>query len=273
MLKILIIAGLLTAFVLIILYMIAPGEKRDCKRFTAMSFAHRGLHEPGIPENSIEAFKRAREAGYGVELDVQYTKDVQIVVFHDANLFRMCGASVKVCDLTYEELKSYRLAGTDQLIPLFKDVLTVLKDLPLICEIKNHNGNRNDRLCEETYELLREYNGDYCIESFSPFLVKWFRDNHPEVIRGQLSCDCKGEDIGKISGFLLTHLLVNVFSRPDFVAYCHKDTAKAGYILCKYIYHPLLIGWTARGGEEQAGARKKFDSIIFEKYPANTIQK
>lgn len=270
MIKAIIIVGFIAAVILVIFYMLAPNDKRDCSKFTNVWFAHRGLHEIGesvenlIPENSLAAFRRAREQGYGVELDVQYTKDGQIVVFHDSNLERMCGSSVKVAELTYEELQQYRLNGTEEKIPLFKDVLDTLVDVPLVCEIKNHNGNKNDKLCEETYELLEGYAGDYCIESFSPFLVKWFRDNKPEVIRGQLSCDCKGADIGIISGFLLTHLLVNVFSRPDFIAYRHKDTAKLGFVLCRIIYHPLLVGWTARGKAEQDSAARKFDSVIFE---------
>ncbi len=275
MIKAIIIVCFLAAIILMVLYMIAPNDKRDCTKFTNVWIAHRGLHEDGnksgtgicIPENSIAAFKRVREQGYGVELDVQYTKDEQLVVFHDASLKRMCGADVNVKDLTYEELSAYTLAGTDERIPLFKDVLDTLKDVPLICEIKNHNGNKNDKLCAETYALLETYGGDYCIESFSPFLVQWFKNNHPEVIRGQLSCDCKDADVGKVSGFLLTHLLVNMFSRPDFIAYRHKDTNKLGFILCRIIYHPLLVGWTARGKEEQNSAGRKFDSVIFELFP------
>ncbi len=272
MIKAIIIVVFIASLILGFLYMLAPNEKRDCGKFRNVWFAHRGLHEPAdksktgicIPENSLAAFKRAKEERLGVELDVQYTKDGQIVVFHDANLKRMCGVDIKVADLTYEELRQYSLEGTDERIPLFKDVLELLEDRPLVCEIKNHNGNKNDKLCEETYELLETYGGDYCIESFSPFLVQWFRINHPEVIRGQLSCDCKDADIGKVSGFLLTHLLVNMFSRPDFIAYRHRDTGKLGFILCKIIYHPLLVAWTARGKAEQNSAWTKFDSVIFE---------
>ena len=208
-----------------LLYAIAPNKRRDYSDFAGLMYAHRGLHGNGVPENSMRAFELAVEGGYGVELDVQFTKDHKIVVFHDGNLKRMCGVDKRVRDCTYEELKSYRLAGTDQTIPLFEDVLKTLKKTTLICEIKNHNGNRNNRLCRETYEMLSKYEGKYCMESFSPFLVAWFRNNHPEVIRGQLSCAMKDEgSLGYIARLALSQLLINCISRPDFIAYRHQDS-------------------------------------------------
>jgi len=181
----LIIVGIIAVLILGFFYAIAPNEKRDYEEFRGVMFAHRGLHEPGIPENSKIAFERAAKAGYGVELDVQYTKDKKLVVFHDATLKRMCGVEGKVSDYNYEELLAFNLEASEEKIPLFSEVLKILGDTKLICEIKNNNGNINDELCQDTYDLLKDYKGKYCIESFSPYLVKWFRINHPEVIRGQ----------------------------------------------------------------------------------------
>lgn len=265
MFKLLVLIILLLLLVLLNLYLIAPNGKRDCSAFSGLMYAHRGLHEPGVPENSMEAFRRAREAGYGVELDVQYTSDGKIVVFHDGTLTRMCGVDKKVADCSYEELQEYRLEGSEERIPLFEDVLKVLVDVPLVCEIKNHNGNANDKLCQETYNYLSEYKGIFCIESFSPFLVKWFRINQPQVIRGQLSCNMKKEKMNFIAKFAMTQLLINVISRPDFIAYRHQDSSQPGFRICK-MFKPLLVAWTARGEAEQASAWKKFDSVIFEKY-------
>ncbi|MCR5398552.1 MAG: glycerophosphodiester phosphodiesterase [Lachnospiraceae bacterium] len=249
------------------LYAIAPNHSRDYSDFKGRMYAHRGLHQPGVPENSMAAFKLAVEGGYGVELDVQFTKDHHIVVFHDANLKRMCGVNKRVRDCTYEELQGYRLQDTDQTIPLFTDVLEVLGETTLICEIKNHNGNRNNRLCRETYEALCRYKGKYCIESFSPFLVGWFRNNHPEVIRGQLSCAMKDEGgLGYVARLALSQLFINCISRPDFIAYRHQDYRQPGFYICSKLYHPLLVAWTARGNEEQNEAWKRFDAVIFELY-------
>lgn len=260
-----IVIGLIVILVFALLYLIAPGPRRDYSDYKGLMYAHRGLHGNGVPENSMKAFKLAVEGGYGVELDVQFTKDHKIVVFHDANLKRMCGVDRRVRDCTYEELQSYRLAGTDEKIPLFEDVLKVLDKTTLICEIKNHNGNRNNRLCRETYEMLATYKGKYCMESFSPFLVAWFRNNHPEVIRGQLSCAMKDEGgLGYIARLALSQLLINCISRPDFIAYRHQDYRQPGFMLCAKLYKPLLIAWTARGEKEQAQSFKRFDAVIFE---------
>jgi len=267
MLLTMVVVAIIAVIVLGICYMIAPNAKRDCSSFKGLMLAHRGLHGDGIPENSLGAFKRAREEGYGVELDVQYTRDGKIVVFHDPSILRMCGEDRLIKDLTYEELCQYKLDGTDERVPLFKEVLEVLQDAPLVCEIKNNNGNINDKLCKETYDYLKDYKGDYCVESFSPYLVKWFRVNAPEVIRGQLSCDMKKEkNMIFAAKFVMSNLLVNLVSRPDFVAYRHFDTHKWGFRLCSRLYHPLLVAWTARGPKEQEAAWKNFDTVIFEKY-------
>ena len=85
--------------------MIDPGEKRKHPVLNVKYYAHRGFHgEEGIPENSMAAFKKAKESGYGIELDVQLTKDGVMVVHHDYDLKRTCGVNKKIADLTYREL-------------------------------------------------------------------------------------------------------------------------------------------------------------------------
>ncbi len=255
---------LLVILILLPLSLIAPGPERDYSAWKGLMIAHRGLHDENIPENSMAAFRNAVASGYGVELDVQYTLDGKLVVFHDPDLNRMCGTDKKVRDCSLEELQSYRLKNTSETIPLFSEVLKELGNVPLVCEIKNHSGNINSAICEDTYNLIRDYKGMYCIESFSPFLVKWFKDNHPEIIRGQLSCDMKKEKMSAAFRIAMTHLLVNAISRPDFIAYRHHDVDKLGFRICSRLFHPLLFAWTARGDAEQVHAWKYFDSVIFE---------
>ena len=258
---------LLVVFFLIIvlLFLIKPNKRRDYSDFSGIMFAHRGLHDDIIPENSAAAFRLAVEKEYGVELDVQMTADGQLVVFHDGSLKRMTGEDGLLRNYTYDQLQTLHLKNSGERIPLFTDVLKILGTTTLICEIKSDNGNMNYELCKKTYECLAKYKGRYCIESFSPYLVRWFRIHHPQVIRGQLSCNMYSQKhMIFLIRFAMTHLLVNCISRPDFIAYCHKDTKKLGFVLCKCIYHPLLFGWTTRGTKEQEAARPKFNSLIFE---------
>ena len=93
--------------------------------------------EDGIPENSLPAFRRAVEAGYGIELDLHLTTDGQLVVFHDDTLDRVCGVSGRVDESSYPELQQLRLSGTDETIPLFSQVLEVVAGkIPMIVEVK-----------------------------------------------------------------------------------------------------------------------------------------
>ncbi len=256
------------------LYSIKPGKRRDTSYFKQKKYAHRGLHDRDIPENSLTAFHLAREQGYGVELDVQMTKDGRLVVFHDGSLKRMCDVDGKLKNYTYAELSELRLKDTDEKIPLFSEVLDTLGDMDLICEIKGDNGVRNYELCEKAYNELQDYKGRYCVESFSPFLVRWFKKNHPEIIRGQLSCSFSdSEHMNPILKFMMSNLMTNIISRPDFVAYNHEDVHNPGFRLVKKLYRPFLVAWTARGEKQQDHAGKTFDSVIFEKDPPKADEK
>lgn len=245
--------------------LIKPNRRR-IDRLPVQFFAHRGLHGPGVPENSLAAFAKAKELGFGVELDVQLTKDGRIVVFHDATLNRMCGVSAKVSEITYDELTRYSLAGSDQHIPLLEDVLDLLGGVPVICEIKPYNGNANPVLCELVCKAIAGYPGPVWIESFSPLIVRWFKVNRPDIIRGQLSMDfvARREGLGLHEAFLMKHLLVNALGRPDFIAYRHNDRAW-GFSLCRRLFRPHCLAWTVRDPALFDGLKDSFDGFIFEK--------
>lgn len=180
--------------------------------------AHRGLHGGGVPENSMTAFKKAIELGLPIELDVRLTKDAKVVVLHDMRLKRMCGADVRVCDLTYDELMKYTLAETDEHIPLFKDVLKLVDGrVPLLVELKK--GHPLGKLENRTYHLLKQYKGEYAVQSFHPLIMFWFRLHAPEIYRGILvtvADDC--EFFENISSHLGAQPFTWRFSKPDFVS-------------------------------------------------------
>ena len=247
------------------LYLIAPGglTKRQKAPFYGVNFAHRGLHsrDMSVPENSLAAFELAAKAGYGIELDVQLSKDGQVVVFHDDTLDRVCGVHGRVDAFDYSELKKMRLCGSEQAIPLFTEVLRVIRGRgPLLVELKN--GPRNRELCEKTYAILADYRGDVCIESFNPFIVAWFRFHAKDLVRGQLSQPMrhyKGET-SVPAAFLLSHGLMNFLARPHFIAY------KIGYrpptIRLAAALGAQRFGWTSHEPRNEKGR----DGVIFEFY-------
>ena len=178
--------------VLMILYLLAImprlGNRKARLDFLGVYYAHRGLHnnESKAPENSLAAFKKAVEAGYGIEMDVQLTKDKVPVVFHDFTLKRICGKEGKVCDYTFQELKEFKLCGSEERIPAFEQVLKLVGGkVPLIVELKVEWTDIS--VCPLADEMLRNYKGLYCIESFNPLALFWYRRHHSDVVRGQLS--------------------------------------------------------------------------------------
>ena len=249
-----------------------PGIRKlkKCQPLMHWNYAHRGLHDKkhGIPENSLTAFRRAVQYGYGMELDVRITKDDRLVIMHDPNTKRMCGLDQKVCDMTLEELHELRLSGTDEKIPLFSEVLeTVGGHVPLIIEIKDETKNTYPHLCSLVWNELKNYQGIYCIESFHPGVVRWFKQHHPEVIRGQLSCRPQKNDAVSYFQFLLvTHLLSNCLTRPDFIAYCYKDIRIPAFLLNRHLFRPMIVLWTIPSRKEYERFRKKADLLIFENF-------
>ena len=242
-------------------------KKKDKNYFAHKNYAHRGLHDlaHGIPENSLAAFRAAAEAGYGVELDVQLSKDGKVVVFHDDDLKRVCGVDGYVRDYDYADLKKMRLLGTEEKIPLFADVLRVLESGPsdLVCELKT--CEKKDELCGKTLALLDTYRGKYCVESFDPFIVSWFRKNSPGTVRGLLSMSAegfRGQNFGPVKAALLGNCTLAVLCRPDFIAYKNQDRSKKLLRRCRR-HERMLFAWTSRIPDVD---QEQNDAVIFEGY-------
>lgn len=259
---------LLAMVILLYFLMIMPHMfgKPDVSRFFGVHYAHRGLHDngSGVPENSLPSFLRAVEAGYGIELDVQLTKDEQVVVFHDNTLKRVCGVDAPVNSMTYRELKSLCLLHTEERIPLLSEVLKAVGSrVPLIVEIKMVDSKT--RVCVLADQILRNYRGIYCVESFHPLAVYWYKKNRPEIVRGQLSADFKKE--GERETFpmwIAHHLLTNFITRPDFIAYSHKGAGVPARRICRRLYRNLSVAWTIRSEAELEAVKDQFDLFIFE---------
>ncbi len=261
--------GLIAVLFTLFIISLRSGNHRSTAPFDSLPIAHRGLHTKTneAPENSLTAFRRAKEAGYAVELDVQFTADKQIVVFHDATLTRVCGIDKRVDSLTYDELKSVPLQGSDEHIPLLTEALSVLGNTPLVCEIKSYGANNDVSLCEAVWPYLQSYQGPVCIESFNPFMVQWFYKNHPEMIRGILStCYDNIKEVTFWQGVALTALMTNFLTHPDFIAYNHEYKNKLPLRLCRAIYRPTTLAWTITNEAQEQNALKTFDNCIFEQF-------
>lgn len=258
--------------ILLWLFMVKPRNQaiHDWKPYQNVLYAHRGLHniKSGIPENSIAAFKRAVESGFGIELDVQLTKDRVPVVFHDFTLERMTGEAGKVSDYTLEELKAFRLAGTEESIPTFEEVLKLVDGRsPLIVEYKAEALDFS--VCPIADRLLADYKGLYIIESFNPLVLSWYRSNRNDVIRGQLSTKFEKQDAGPVLRFLLRRLVFNCVTRPDFIAYNHEYASDLNFRIATRFFKAKPVAWTISSQAELDKAKEHFDIFIFELFTPN----
>lgn len=275
---------LIAALVLVLLYLLSimprMSGRPDLSPFDTRLFAHRGLHDnaSGAPENSMPAFRKAVERGFGIELDVQTTKDGVPVVFHDFTLRRACGAAGKVCDYTYEQLQGFTLFKSSQRIPTLEEFLGMVQgQVSLIIEFKAEYKDMT--VCRKADPVLRAYAGSYCIESFNPLVLFWFRKHHPEVMRGQLSDGFTHLEQfrglrRKILMFPLQFLNLNFLSKPDFIAYNCKYENNISRRLCRKLFRSKAAAWTIKNEEQLSEAAPHFDVYIFDSFiPMTTLEK
>lgn len=263
-----VILAVLVVLVLLWLWAIAPHLPRaDFSAFHKYDYAHRGLHDKdkGVPENSLKAFDLAVRGGFGMEFDLQLTKDGQVVVHHDLSISRTCGVERNICDMTYEELSGYRLFGTEERVPLFTEVLKLVNGrTPLIIEMKSYT--RQEELCKKAMDLLKGYEGLYCVESFDPRIVRWFWKHYPHIVRGQLMCRMPREDMSQLEDFIGRNLLTNFYTRPHFEAYDFHTRRNLSLRTARRVFGMQEVSWTLRSLEDYRVAKGEGCLCIFEKF-------
>lgn len=253
---------LLLLFALYLL-LISPAPKPyPAELRTDVLYAHRGLHDGNrtVIENSMHAFALAVENGYGMEMDLQSTRDGLIVIHHDSSTKRVCGVDAVIEETDYADLPPLP-DGTP--LPLFTDFLNLVDGrAPLIIELK---AQKNYQYTVQTaLKQLEGYSGDYCMESFHPGIVRILRKHAPGILRGQLSSGNLSSEIAPSTAFLLKHLLLNVLGRPHFIAYDFYHDGTPSLKLNRLLFKPLLVAWTIKCQEDLEAALQTYDAVIFE---------
>ena len=261
----------ITLIILFVLYALSVRGRRGHKKLAALGkwkYAHRGLHDDQLPENSMAAFRAALEHGYGIELDLHLLADGNLAVMHDSALKRTTGANGVIEDLTTDQLGCYRLNGTAETIPTFRQVLDLFDGkAPLVIELKPYKGN-HDALTAKAVEMLEGYEGLYCIESFDPRVILWLKKHRPDIVRGQLT-ENHFKAAGKLPWllrFVLTHQLENFLTMPDFIAYKYADRKTLGNFLARKLWGIQGVSWTLVTMEEYETAVQEGWIPIFENF-------
>ena len=253
-----------------------PGEKATDKLqpFFEQPIAHRGYFDNNspAPENSLAAFQRAIDHGYAIELDTQISADGTVWVLHDKNLLRSSGVDRDINKMTDAEIAKCTLFGTNEKVPTFAEVLKLIDGkVPLLVEIKGEADDDVKAISKATAELLDTYKGAYIIQSFNPFAVQWFRENRPNVVRGQLAMDFikHGEGQSFPIRFALTAMLTNVLSRPNFIAYQLSDSSQITFATMKTLTGVDCFAWTLKSQAELDAAKAQgFKGFIFDSFEA-----
>lgn len=235
---------------------------------------HRGFHNiaAGIPENSLAAFQAAMDAGYGIELDVQATKDADAMVFHDYDMKRLTGASgpIQMCDLG--QAKARTLLGNDEPIPTFAEVLEfVAGRVPLLVEIKDQHGAMgpvDGRLERAVAKALEGYDGPVAVMSFNPHSVAVLADAAPGIPRGITTENWLGEDEQLIPAKRRAELVkIADYDRVGacFISHQASDLDRPRVADLKAAGARILC-WTIRSAAQEAKAREVAENVTFEGY-------
>lgn len=240
------------------LFLICPHIGKNPMRDPVLQvpYAHQGLHGESILPNSPEAYERAAEQGYGIELDVHLSKDHQPVIIHDSTLEFLYGIPKRVQDLTLDEMHALGVY-----LPTLPEILAQIHGrVPLMIEIKPVRAGVNASILpKKVLACLEHYNGPVCIASFDPRPLFYFRMHAPRIARGQLSGGCSS-----FANCVLAYQLCNFLSRPHFLS-CRQDCRTLSFKIAR-LFHPVTCAWTIRSTAEWQAVQPYFDLMVFEAF-------
>jgi len=250
----------LSPFALIEDWLAPPPEPGKAEWIGKFTFAHRGLHGSGVPENSPSAFAAAIEQGFGIESDVQRSGDGRPMVFHDWELDRLTGESGPVAARNAEQLARIALSGSaDHICTLRQFLDQVAGRVPLLIEVKSRRELPVSALCREISRELETYSGLHGVMSFDPRVSRWFAGNSPHTVRGLVVTEEGGKGlVGR-----LRRRLAFWHARPDFLAYDIRDLPSRFPARQRQRGLPLAT-WTVRSAELRERAQAYADAPIAE---------
>lgn len=242
--------------------------------FLDRPIAHRALHGQGRPENSRAAVRAAVEAGYGIEIDLQLSKDGQAMVFHDYALTRLTGAKGPIQQRSATDLAGLTLIGGDEGVPTLSEVLDLVKGaVPLLIELKDQDGRMGPNigpLERATAEALSSYDGPVALMSFNPHSAAEMARLCPERPRGLTTCAGTAEDFPTLHAERRAELrkmpgLVEMGA--SFISHDRTDLG-SDLVAAQKARGLRVLCWTIRSPAQEAEARRVAENITFEGYAA-----
>ncbi len=244
--------------------------------FLTRPIAHRALHDPAAQrlENSLKSVKAAVAAGYGIEIDVQASRDATPMVFHDYDLGRLTIEQGPVAQRSAAELGRIPLNNDGGTVPTLDQVLAeVSGKVPLLIEIKDQDGALGPnvgKMGAAVAELLRSYRGDVAVMSFNPHHVAELARLLPDVPRGLVTDPFAAANWATIPLPTLERLrAIPDYDRigASFISH-YVDDLNAPRVTELKQQGARVLCWTVKSAEVEAEARKVADNVTFEGYLA-----
>lgn len=218
-------------------------------------FAHRGASGYTI-ENTLHAFNLAKKLGAdGIEIDVQMTKDEELIVFHDLNLSRLAGINKKITDCTLQEIKTLRIGKRlwrllkREEIPSLKQVIDWANEnqMPLNIELKESILNNTKPLVDAIQRL--ELPAGSHFSSFHDELMKVVKMQRPDFQTAFIvSKKFNWDDLQTMSYIDVVHASKKYY-KELYINYCVEAKKSIRFYSIngyeKFIKdpHPSVIGW------------------------------
>jgi len=198
--------------------------------------------------------------GFGIECDVQLSRDNVPLVFHDWELDRLTSERGKVVAKSADELCQLTLGETDQRIWPLVDLLELADgQVPVLIEIKSLPHFAIQEACTAIAKAIGGYFGSLAVMSFDPRMGEWFAKHAPQQTRGLVCTDTL--DHGFKHAWRQPHAIER--ARPDFLASDIRDLPNALSDLWRASDKPLLT-WTVRTPELREHALAHTDAQIAE---------
>lgn len=257
-----------------------------------LPIAHKGVfgstNNGDILENSADSIKASIDKNIPFEIDIVNTKDAVPVIFHDFTI-DINGTVFKISELTYNELIEYT-KETSPVITLEECIRMNNGKVPMVLDFKETTFFRLNEYRKNVIELLKNYTGEYAIQSFNPFFVYTMGKHLPKAIRGQLIC--RGKTLidtfttkhPKFSSNTYEKLMSTIcyIAKADYIGLEVSKSKKWNTKIEKFIFDATdevqntvveltskvtkkpVIGWTLTDLKELDYAPDVFDNYIFE---------
>nr|WP_247710931.1 glycerophosphodiester phosphodiesterase family protein [Qipengyuania aestuarii] len=224
------------------------------------TYAHRGLHSAGVPENSLAGFALAVERGLGVECDIQRSRDGQAMLVHDWELDRLTGVRGPLSAHSAEELAQIAFLDSEHKLARLDDLLALVEGkVPILIEVKSRRGYDVKRSCRAVAKALEQYAGPHAVMSFDPRVCIWFAKHSPQTVRGLVM---REDEVGMTQKAWQRHLALWV-ARPEFIAY-HVAALPNPMVASLRARGMPVLTWTVDSPERREQGAAHADALIAE---------